>query len=128
MNANALPPRMVDDKTRNVMANAIPDRSGVNFFDDDAELQSLLKIYLPAPLHAHLLPHFKRLGALAGGLLDRLANTADHNPPTLEHRTRTGLDAQSVVKHPAFVAWPPCRTALVCSTGSSRCRPQRNTH
>jgi alkylation response protein AidB-like acyl-CoA dehydrogenase len=90
---------MVSDKT----ANAIPDRSGSNFFDDDAELQSLLKIYLPAPLHAHLLPHFKRLGALAGGLLDQLANTADHNPPTLEHRTRTGQDAQSVVKHPAFV-------------------------
>jgi acyl-CoA dehydrogenase len=103
MNANALPPRMIDDKTRNVMANAIPDRSGTNFFDDDAELQSLLKIYLPVLLHAHLLPHFKRLGALAGGPLDRLANTADHNPPTLEHRTRTGLDAQSVVKHPAFV-------------------------
>jgi acyl-CoA dehydrogenase len=95
---------MIDTtRTTKEAVNAIPDRSGANFFDDDAELQSLLKIYLPAPLHAHLLPYFKRLGALAGGPLDRLANTADHNPPTLEHRTRTGLDAQNVVKHPAFV-------------------------
>ncbi|QDL37016.1 acyl-CoA dehydrogenase family protein [Rhodoferax sediminis] len=82
---------------------AIPDRSGTNLFDDDAELQSLLGLYLPEPLHAHLLPHFKRLGALAGGPLDELANTADHNAPTLEHRSRTGVDAQRIVKHPAYV-------------------------
>ncbi len=85
------------------VAPAIPDRHGANLFDDDAEFQSLLKLYLPAALHAHLLPHFKRLGELAGGALDTLAGTADHNPPTLAHRTRTGLDAQRVDKHPAYV-------------------------
>ena len=81
---------------------AIPDRSGANFFDDDAELQSLLGVYLPQPLLAHLLPHLRRLGALAGGPLDALANTADHNPPTLEHRSRTGEAVQRIVKHPAY--------------------------
>ncbi|WHZ12282.1 MAG: Acyl-CoA dehydrogenase [Burkholderiaceae bacterium] len=81
---------------------AIPDRSGANFFDDDAELQSLLGVYLPQPLHEHLLPHLRHLGALAGGPLDALANTADHNPPTLEHRSRTGESVQRIVKHPAY--------------------------
>ena len=84
-------------------ATPIPDRSGANFFDDDLQLQLLLKLYLPLGLHAHLLPHFKALGALAGSTLDAMAHTADHNPPVLSHRTRTGLDAQSVIKHPAFV-------------------------
>jgi acyl-CoA dehydrogenase len=48
-------------------------------------------------------PHFERLGGLAGGLLDELAGTADRNPPTLKQRTRTGLDEQAVIKHPAYV-------------------------
>ncbi len=84
-------------------ATAIPDRRGANFFDDDPQLQALLRLYLPPALHAHLLPHFKKLGALAGGALDALAHTADQNPPTLTQRSRTGQEVQSIVKHPAFV-------------------------
>lgn len=84
-------------------ALAIPDRSGANFFDDDPQLQALLRLYLPPDLHAHLLPHFKKLGALAGGALDSLARTSDQNPPTLTHRTRTGQEVQTVVKHPAYL-------------------------
>ena len=82
----------------------IPDRHGSNLFTDDAELQALLPLYLPADLQAHLLPHLQRLGALAGGVLDTLALTADKQPPTLQHRSRTGLDLQSILKHPAYVA------------------------
>ncbi len=81
----------------------IPDQHGVNLFTSDTELRALLPLYLPAKLHDHLLPHLQRLGALAGGALDSLALTADKNPPTLEHRTRSGIDAQRVVKHPAYV-------------------------
>jgi alkylation response protein AidB-like acyl-CoA dehydrogenase len=81
----------------------IPDRHGQNLFSTDAELQGLLALYLPDALRRHMLPHFERLGGLAGGRLDELAGVADHNPPTLEHRTRTGLDAQTIVKHPAYV-------------------------
>ncbi len=43
-------------------------------------------------LHAHLLPHLERLGALAGGVMDELAATADKNPPTLSVRSRAGTD------------------------------------
>jgi acyl-CoA dehydrogenase len=82
---------------------SIPDRFGVNAFEEDAEFQALLRLYLPDDLVAHLQPHLQRLGALAGGPLDALANTADHNPPTLEHRTRTGVDVQRIVKHPSYV-------------------------
>ena len=81
----------------------VPDAHGGNLYAADAELQALLPLYLPADLCAHLQPHLQRLGALAGGVLDTLAQTADQNPPTLQHRTRTGIDAQRIVKHPAYI-------------------------
>lgn len=81
----------------------VPDRHGQNLYSTDAELLKLLPLYLPPALLAHMQPHFERLGALAGGPLDELAHTADINPPTLSQRTRTGLDEQKVVKHPAYV-------------------------
>ena len=86
-----------------ITSTAVPDQHGVNLFDSDAELQALLRLYLPAELHDHLLPHLQRLGALAGGVLDTLASLADKNPPSLVHRSRSGIDAQRVVKHPAYV-------------------------
>ena len=81
----------------------VPDQHGVNLFDADPAFAALLRVYLPADLYQHLLPHLHRLGALAGGPLETLAHTADHNPPELEHRSRTGLDLQRVIKHPAYV-------------------------
>jgi acyl-CoA dehydrogenase len=81
----------------------IPDRFGANAYDEDPEFQALLRLYLPDDLAQHLQPQLKRLGELAGGTLDTLANIADHNPPTLAHRTRTGIDAQRIVKHPSYV-------------------------
>jgi acyl-CoA dehydrogenase len=80
----------------------VPDGSGRNLYEIDPQLGALLPVYLPADLCAHLEPHLRRLGALAGGALDELAATADANPPTLRHRTRNGADRQSVVKHPAY--------------------------
>jgi alkylation response protein AidB-like acyl-CoA dehydrogenase len=82
---------------------AIPDRFGTNSFVEDRELELLLRLYLPEQLVDHLKPHLHRLGELAGGALDALAQTSDRNPPTLEHRTRTGKDLQRIVKHPAYV-------------------------
>lgn len=81
----------------------VPDQHGANLYTSDPDLARLLAVYLPGDLFAHLAPHLDRLGALAGGRLDALANTADKNPPTLEHRTRSGVDAQRIVKHPAYV-------------------------
>lgn len=84
-------------------AHPVPDRHGQNLFTTDTELHKLLALYLPPDLLEHMQPHFERLGALAGGPLDELAQTADRNPPTLKLRTRTGIDDQKVIKHPAYV-------------------------
>ena len=80
----------------------VPDRQGANFYSTDAELQSLLQLYLPADLLAHLQPYLQRMGELAGGKIDELAGIADKNPPTLEHRRRAGQDRQRIIKHPAY--------------------------
>lgn len=82
----------------------IPDRAGSNAYTDDPEFVTLLPLYLPAELVSLLQPQLSRLGELAAGELDALALTADRHPPTLEHRSRAGLDAQRVVKHPAYLA------------------------
>ena len=50
-----------------------PDCQGLNFFDIDKSLKSLLKLYLPADLLRHMTPHYASLGEIAGGRLDGLA-------------------------------------------------------
>ncbi|MDW5442855.1 acyl-CoA dehydrogenase family protein [Polaromonas sp. SM01] len=81
----------------------VPDQHGANLYTTDPGLRALLQVYLPPDLVAHLTPHFEKLGALAGGTLDELANTADKNPPKLQLRSRSGRDEQKVIKHPAYV-------------------------
>lgn len=88
---------------REASPHPVPDQRGANLYTTDPELGALLGLYLPADLRAHLEPHLVELGALAGGMLDELAQVADKNPPTLEQRTRSGLDVQRIVKHPAYV-------------------------
>ncbi|MBO9356344.1 DNA alkylation response protein [Bordetella petrii] len=84
-------------------ASDIPDSRGLNLFTADPYAAGLSALYLPAALHAHLLPHLERLGALAGGRIDALAAVADQNPPTLSVRNRAGQDESRILKHPAYV-------------------------
>ncbi|MBC5768643.1 acyl-CoA dehydrogenase family protein [Ramlibacter albus] len=84
-------------------AHPVPDQHGANLYTTDPALRDLLQVYMPRELLAHLEPVLTRLGALAGGELDDLAGIADRNPPTLELRTRTGIDQQRIDKHPAYV-------------------------
>lgn len=81
----------------------IPDSRGLNLYRADRDAAPLLQHYLPHDLFHHLEPKLDRLGALAGDRLDRLAATADKNPPTLSVRLRTGQDADTIDKHPAYV-------------------------
>jgi alkylation response protein AidB-like acyl-CoA dehydrogenase len=83
--------------------DAVPDNRGANLFDADPRCAELLGLYLAPDLHAHLLPHLRRLGALAGDALDRLAGTADKSPPVLHYRDRGGFDREWLEKHPAYV-------------------------
>ncbi len=89
--------------TATTSEHPVPDQHGTNLFTSDPALRALLALYLPAPVFTHLLPHLEHLGGLAGGVLDTLALAADKNPPQLVHRTRSGIDAQRIVKHPAYV-------------------------
>jgi len=83
--------------------DAVPDNRGANLFDADPRYAELLALYLAPDLHAHLLPHLKRLGVLAGDALDQLASTADKNPPVLHYRDRRGFDREWLEKHPAYL-------------------------
>ena len=56
-------------------ASAVPDSRGINRFSADPRFADFLKLYLAPALHAHLLPHLEKLGALAGATLDELAAT-----------------------------------------------------
>jgi len=83
-------------------AAAVPDSHGINLWRADPMLARLLGLYLPENLSTHLAPHLDRLGALAGGALETLALTADHNPPVLHSRSRRGEDEQRIEYHPAY--------------------------
>lgn len=78
------------------------DVRGQNFFEIDRSLQSLLKIYCPEPLREHMWPHWQRLGEVAGGTLDELADIAERHPPKLHYRDRFGQDREWIEYHPAY--------------------------
>ena len=52
------------------------DSRDLNFFQADGGLRDLLSLYLSADEQVHFWPHFDRLGALAGGDLDRFHHAA----------------------------------------------------
>ncbi|OZI52522.1 DNA alkylation response protein [Bordetella genomosp. 4] len=81
----------------------VPDSRGLNLFRADPYAAAMSARYLPPDLHAHLLPHLDRLGALAGSRIDELASIADQNPPTLSVRNRAGQDESRIHKHPAYI-------------------------
>ena len=79
-----------------------PDCAGMDFFAMDAGLRQLLPLYLPESDLGQMLPHFRRLGVLAGGRLNELAIVADRPGPELHPRTRWGEDEDWVEYHPAY--------------------------
>ena len=79
-----------------------PDCAGMDFHAADRGLRDLLGIYLPAGVLHRLLPHYQRLGRLAGGRLDELARIADRHQPVLHSRDRFGRDQDWIEYHPAY--------------------------
>jgi acyl-CoA dehydrogenase len=72
----------------------VPESRGLNLFEADPSYAGLLKLHLEPKLFTHLLPHFKRLGAMAGAELDEWALAADKHPSVLL--------GQEVKKDPAY--------------------------
>jgi alkylation response protein AidB-like acyl-CoA dehydrogenase len=79
-----------------------PDCRGQNFYDIDASLRSVVPLYLDAAVWAHIAPHLRRLGELAGGRLNELAELCDRHPPELHARDRFGRDEEWIEFHPAY--------------------------
>ncbi|MEH2512661.1 acyl-CoA dehydrogenase [Nitrobacteraceae bacterium AZCC 1564] len=75
---------------------------GGNFFTDDRDIATVLPQYMDAALLAHLTPHLTELGALCGGRLAELSDTAERNKPRLNSRDRYGRDDETVEYHPAY--------------------------
>ena len=65
-----------------------PDCRGLNFYRIDRGLRDLLDLHMEPRLRAAMEPHLDRLGQLAGGRLDELAEIADKHPPVLHSRDR----------------------------------------
>jgi acyl-CoA dehydrogenase len=57
---------------------------------------------MEAPLLAHLVPHLKELGELAGGRLHDLSDQAERHQPVLHPRDGYGRDEEWVEYHPAY--------------------------
>ena len=74
----------------------------MNFYRIDDALRDLLDLYMEPALRAALEPHLDRLGDLAGGRLDELADIADKHPPVLHPRDRFGRDEDWIEYHPAY--------------------------
>jgi len=79
-----------------------PDCRGLNFWRIDHALRDLLALHLAPEVLAHFTPHFDRLGELAGGRLDELADIADKHGPVLHTRDRYGRDEDWIEYHPAY--------------------------
>src|SRR5204863_7143226 len=75
---------------------------GQNFYAIDRQFQDLLSLYLEPGLLQAMMPHFERLGELAGNRLDDLAMAADKHPPLLQPRDRFGRDEDWIDYHPAY--------------------------
>jgi len=80
----------------------VPDSRGLNLFDADPSYRGLLELHLEPKLYAHLLPHFTRLGAMAGADLDELALAADKNPPVLNGQKIEKSQAYKKLEEVAF--------------------------
>jgi acyl-CoA dehydrogenase len=95
-------PKLTETPKRTGSDHIAPDCRGLNFYSIDESLRDLIGLYMEPALRAHLEPHLRRLGELAGGRLDELAATADRNPPVLQPRDRFGRDEDWIEYHPAY--------------------------
>jgi alkylation response protein AidB-like acyl-CoA dehydrogenase len=80
------------------------DCRGLNYFDIDHGLRSLLPLYMEPRLLAHLEPHLRALGELGGGRLAELSDDAERHQPILHHRDRRGRDEEWIEFHPSYRA------------------------
>ena len=79
-----------------------PDCHGMNFYEVDTSLQGLLRLRMDDAVRAHMTPHYRRLGEIAGNRLDELSRMADRHDPKLHTRDGFGRDEDWIEFHPAY--------------------------
>jgi len=84
--------------------DAMPSTRGLNFYQEDRNLQFLCEALMGAAAFERARPLLAEMGAVAGGELDELAAQADKNPPTLRAFDSAGRRVDEVVFHPAYHA------------------------
>lgn len=80
----------------------MPSTHGMNFFDADPNLASVLALRAGQDDAERALPLLREIGEVAGGELDELAAIADRNPPVLVAYDREGHRIDEVVYHPSY--------------------------
>lgn len=83
---------------------AMPDASGLNFYEADPNLALALRLRLPEEWLARGEPWLREAGEVAGGELDRLAREADRNPPRLIQYGARGDRVNEIEYHPSYRA------------------------
>ena len=84
--------------------DAMPSTRGLNFYEEDRNLQFLCETLMGADAFERARPLLGEMGAVAGGELDELAAQADKNPPTLRAFDSAGRRVDEVVFHPSYHA------------------------
>ena len=84
--------------------DAMPSTRGLNFYQEDRNLQFLCETLMGAAAFERARPLLAEMGAVAGGELDELAAQADKNPPTLRAFDSAGRRVDEVVFHPSYRA------------------------
>jgi acyl-CoA dehydrogenase len=89
---------------RQAAYGAMPDASGLNFYDADPALAAMLRRRLAPAYWARTEELLREAGAVAGGELDRLAREAERNPPRLVAFNARGERIDEVEYHPSYRA------------------------
>lgn len=88
--------------TAKVTAGTMPETRGLNFFEEDRNLDFILKHYLSSDDYQRALPHLKELGEIAGSKLDELSRVADKQTPELINYNAKGERVDEVEYHPSY--------------------------
>jgi len=84
------------------LTTSMPDTTGINFFTADLDLSFLLRQHLSAGDYERAQKLLARMGAVASGRMDALADVANRQGPQLVQYDKRGQRIDEVVFHPAY--------------------------
>jgi acyl-CoA dehydrogenase len=82
--------------------SSLSDTASINFFTADPDLSLLLRQYLTLEDFDRCSSMLTRMGAVASGAMDALADIANRNVPVLKQYDKSGQRIDEVEYHPAY--------------------------